>query len=520
MSSRPSPPSPRLPDRVRSRGRTRRRGGHGGRAGARRPLRPGGPPRRSARGVRPGRAVRSRSTSTCSSASRPSRCAGPGGRRTSSKIGPSASDLVNRYEYHLDFPGDAARPRLRLRALGATAHGRHVRRPCTPTSPPIRTTPGKLALQYWFFYPFNDFNNPHEGDWEMIQLVFDADDARRRSRQDAPSRSATARTRAPNAPPGATRSSRSSTAPIRSSTRPPARTPTSSLRRSTSVARPRRASAATTPSARTASSGRSSRRSRRDPGRGAQKAFPWIAFEGRWGELQPAFFNGPTGPNLKTQWTHPIEWSQDWRDRGYAVPAGGVFGTGATDLFCTGVADGSKGLVAVAPQPRAPATIAVLGWLSRSSASRSSGRPGCPPLRCGSRDAAAGVRSCSASARMYVARRTPVRRARGPADPDHDRDHAPAVAAVPAASISSASSPGQGAGAFAVLAVAVGVALTLLGLGLVQAATACALVEIDAGRPIGPVRAYRLALRRIRPLLGAIALFVVAWVGAHPDARS
>ena len=31
--------------------------------------------------------------------------------------------------------------------------------------------PGKLALQYWLFYTFNDFNNTHEGDWEMIQLV-------------------------------------------------------------------------------------------------------------------------------------------------------------------------------------------------------------------------------------------------------------------------------------------------------------------------------------------------------------
>ena len=41
----------------------------------------------------------------------------------------------------------------------------------------------------------------------------------------------------------------------------------------------------------------------------AAQAFPWITFEGRWGELQKAFFNGPTGPNLKTQWTEPIEWS-------------------------------------------------------------------------------------------------------------------------------------------------------------------------------------------------------------------
>ena len=49
----------------------------------------------------------------------------------------------------------------------------------------------------------------------------------------------------------------------------------------------------------------------------ARVAFPWIAFTGRWGELQRAFFNGPTGPNLKPQWTEPITWSHDWRDRAH-----------------------------------------------------------------------------------------------------------------------------------------------------------------------------------------------------------
>jgi hypothetical protein len=71
---------------------------------------------------------------------------------------------------------------------------------------------------------------------------------------------------------------------------------------------------------------------------------------------------------------------------------------------------------------------------------------------------------------------------------------------------------GVGAGAFALLAVVIGTTLTLLGLGLVQAAAACALAEIDAGRQVGALGALRLALRRFRPLLGAIALFVVAWV--------
>ncbi len=45
-----------------------------------------------------------------------------------------------------------------------------------------------------------------------------------------------------------------------------------------------------------------------------------------------------------------------------------------------------------------------------------------------------------------------------------------------------------------------------------QAATACALVEMDAGRRVGPVDAYRLALRRIRELLGSVGIFVLMWV--------
>ena len=51
------------------------------------------------------------------------------------------------------------------------------------------------------------------------------------------------------------------------------------------------------------------------------------------------------------------------------------------------------------------------------------------------------------------------------------------------------------------LLVAIGLTLTLLGLALVQAATACALIRIDAGEEIGPIEAYRRALALFRPLL-------------------
>ncbi|MBU7047092.1 MAG: hypothetical protein HXS54_11720 [Theionarchaea archaeon] len=33
-----------------------------------------------------------------------------------------------------------------------------------------------FVIQYWLFYVFNDFTNPHEGDWEMVELLFDKAD--------------------------------------------------------------------------------------------------------------------------------------------------------------------------------------------------------------------------------------------------------------------------------------------------------------------------------------------------------
>ena len=93
----------------------------------------------------------------------------------------------------------------------------------------------------------------------------------------------------------------------------------------------------------------------------AQGTYPWIDYQGRWGELQRAFFNGPTGPNLKTQWTEPITWSEGWRDQSYAVPAGGALGTGATDFFCDAIAGGSKALQRALDNP--PVVLGVLAVL-------------------------------------------------------------------------------------------------------------------------------------------------------------
>jgi hypothetical protein len=241
----------------------------------------------------------------------------------------------------------------------------------------------------------------------------------------------------------------------------------------------------------------------------AKAAYPWIAFEGRWGELQKAFFNGPTGPNLKAQWTKPITWSEGWSDRSYAVPTGGLFGTSTTDFFCSAVAHGSRGLIRLLRNPLP--TLIFLGAILALvifAAVRATWTP-VAPLRIARRRSWGQI--ISASGRMYVKR--PV------------LFIGLGVLLIPISFLITLLQwlllrcidlvgvvTGEAAGSWAFLAAVIGTTFALLGLGLVQAATACALVEIDAGREVGPLDAYRLALRRIRPLLGALALFVLLWV--------
>ena len=136
---------------------------------------------------------------------------------------------------------------------------------------------------------------------------------------------------------------------------------------------------------------------------------PWIAFEGRWGELQPAFFNGPTGPNLKTQWTHPI-----------------ALGGGLADARATRFPEAACSARAPRTSSAAPSRTgrgrSCGSWRTRSSSascsarssssssSCSRGRGGARRRRSASPAGARGDRSSRRLARMYVVARTAVRR--------------------------------------------------------------------------------------------------------------
>ena len=423
------------------------------------------------------------------------------------KVGPKDEDVAGLFEYHLDFPGNALNPSCgyerwdrRLREGHEPAVYSHV------ASDPAR--PGKLALQYWFFYTYNDWNNLHEGDWEMIQLLFDADDSEEALAKDPASvgysqhegaeaadwgdeKLELVDRRRPVVYPAAGSHANFFDSALYVGSSGEQGVGCDDTRGPHLELEPK---VITIPSEPTA----------------ASAALPWISYEGRWGELQDSFFNGPTGPNMKQQWGEPVTWSEGWRPRAYAVPASGVFGTGATDFFCQAVETGSRGLVKFLRSPGLTLLVlAVAVALAWFGIARATWRP-VAPLRLARRRTWGQV--LSAAGRMYVKRPRlflgigilliPVG----------------AVISIVQAlvlggfGLAGVDTTGEGAGALVLLLVAIGLTLTLLGLALVQAATASALIRIDAGEEIGPRESYRLALEQLRPLLRALGIAVGVWV--------
>ena len=419
------------------------------------------------------------------------------------EIAPDAGALgEGLYEYNLDFPGDALSP--------GCDYERWARRITADTEPTVYAHvvsdpehPEELALQYWLFYAFNDWNNLHEGDWEMVQLLFDAASAEE-ALAGAPTEIGYSQHE------GAERAAwDDDKLELVDGTHPVVHPAAGShanffdeglhLGRSaeqgvgcddtTGPTRELRPQVRTIPG---------------DPA-AARETYPWIAFEGRWGERQKAFYNGPTGPNLKRQWTSPIAWTEGWRDRSYAVPAGGHLGSDATDFFCDAVAHVSTFLVRVANDPGT--VLAVLGVLLALVVyvlTRTTWRP-MAPLRIGRRRSWG--QTIAASWRMYASRpllfvgigliTIPV-----------SIVVSLLQTVVLRAPLIEVDTHGEGAGLRVGFAVWLGTVLVLTGFMLVQAATSRAMVEIDAGRQVGPVPAFRMALDSLRPLVGALAIAV------------
>jgi hypothetical protein len=364
--------------------------------------------------------------------------------------------------------------------------------------------PRKLALQYWLFYVYNDFNNKHEGDWEMVQILFDATSATEALTERPVSIGYSQHSGAEAAAWGDKKLELvSGMHPV---VHPAAGShanyyePALYLGRSaaegvgcddtsgrTRDVRPRVASV---PTAQTA----------------YQRVYPWLRFHGRWGEKQPAFYNGPTGPNTKRQWTEPVSWAEaKFREKSFAVPAGGLLGSDATDFFCGAVAAGSNLLTRIAQNP-APVVLVVVALvvLALWAMSRTQWRPSAP--RRITRHRAWG-QLVTASGRMYASR---FRLFAGigllfiPVGVAVTLLQALLFGAAPFERITATEAESNSLSAL--LGIGLGILLTVVALTIVQAATARAMVEIDEDRPISAWDAYRTPLDSFMPLVGALVV--------------
>jgi hypothetical protein len=419
-------------------------------------------------------------------------------------IAPSADDLGRGlYEYNLDFPGDALNP--------GCDYERWARRVTAGTAPTVyahvaqeAARPDRLALQYWFYYPYNDWNNLHEGDWEMIQLVFDAATAQEALEEPPLEVGYSQHEGGERAEWGDDKLEVvGGTHPV---VYPAAGSHANFYSEGLFLGRSAEQGVGCDDTTGPTVELRPVARSIPSDPEAGREAFPWIAFEGRWGERQEAFYNGPTGPNLKTQWIEPITWSENWRDRSYAVPAGGLLRTVATDFFCGAVESGSNVVLELLRSPGLVlGVLAALVVLIVYLLTRTTWRPALP-LRVARRRTWG--QTVVAAWRMYAARPGLFVGIGLLAIPIAVVVTFLQSLLIRATSIAGIDPDAEGGGFRVALAVAIGTVLTLLTLGLVQAAVARAIAEIDAGREVGIVKAYRMALDSIWPLLGALAIAV------------
>ncbi|TIC85912.1 hypothetical protein E8D34_12490 [Nocardioides sp. GY 10113] len=405
-------------------------------------------------------------------------------------VGPGAEELSRGLrDWSLDFPGDPLKPgcayeKWANRVFAGTPSTVYAHVATQPDEP------GRLALQYWFFYPFNDFNNKHEGDWERIQLEFDvgtvaealqtepvlavysAHEGSERSDWDDPKLSLA-----------------NGTHPevyVASGSHASHFTSDLFLLRSTTQGfgcDNTLGTSAITPVVRTIPS---------DAER-AVAQYPWIGYLGRWGQREsPAFYSGATGPASKGQWTEPFTWSAGSGDRSYPVPGGSVYGAKTTDFFCDVVGQGSVLLLRFtdAPGPTLLVLAVLLG--------------------------AAG----------WLVRRTSWKAARAwPATAERPLGQTLAVAwwvywtrwrlfggigaGVAAVSLVTGAIGQFAQGLTSTVVASVALMIAIL---FAQAATATAFGELDAGRTATVRRSYAAATARAGALLGTAVLWTVALV--------
>lgn len=209
-------------------------------------------------------------------------------------------------------------------------------------------SPGQLAVQYWLYWYYNDWNNNHESDWEFVQLLFEADTIAEALNKEPVSVGYAQHEggeRSSWTDPTLQRvgshpivfSSRGSHASYFESAFFLGRSGTEGFGCDTTIHN----TVEVRPIVEVLPDGPVS----------AHDDFAWLGFTGRWGERGSGPFNGPTGPNTKPQWTSPIDWHEGLRQASVKVPGGEEANDTVLTTFCSVVEFGSNQLRAAQVSP-------------------------------------------------------------------------------------------------------------------------------------------------------------------------
>ena len=253
---------------------------------------------------------------------------------------PGASDIFDRGEgYFLDWPGNPRRPGC---TYEKDYHGlRGDDEPLVYAH--IATEEGfdGFAVQYFFFYYYNDFLNKHEGDWEKIQLAFEARSIEQALDQ-GPARVAY------SGHAGGERADWESAKLTKEDGRPVVYVATGSHAsyleegRYLGVAREGGVfgcEETTGPHRRIDPAVQLLPDEVTDP----SAEFAWIEFEGLWGQYQKnSLYSGISGPKLAPLWSEPFSWEASLRGWSEKLPEGESLGFDPLAPFCFIVGFGSS----------------------------------------------------------------------------------------------------------------------------------------------------------------------------------
>lgn len=365
--------------------------------------------------------------------------------------------------------------------------------------------PGKLAVQYWFFYTFNDFTNKHEGDWEMAQVVFDAATPEQALKTgpyqvDYAQHSGGERGAWDDDP----KLTKEGTHPLEYIA---TGAHAGFFQRKLYLGKG--GSAVFGCEDTRSATGRFSLQTVVIPDTPvpSDSPFVWLNFHGRWGQKQPSVNDGPLGPANpdREAWTHPITWSQGLRTSSLIVPGGHALGLSATSFFCGAVDHASMAVIwgLVHPVPFF-ALVGLVLAAGLGTAWRTGWRPPDPePIRHSRR----GGQILRAAQRLYRQNpRTfigigavfiPVSVLTGGVQ--WLLFHLTGLAGL-------VNLDGRQGAITALLALLIGDIGAAFAAAAVTGAVTAALNELDAGRRINPLRAYRAAGRQARALGAATAL--------------